>query len=98
MGEAAANRSPCSNRDVGNVLQSIGQERQPLAHDRARLGSTLPGHGADPDASVANVQPDKPVDVVQIDEKGGASDPEIEQRQQALTTGKQTHVPSSIAE
>src|SRR6266508_86182 len=89
VGEAAPDGPAGADRQVPHEGGRFGQERQPPPYDGRELDGALAGHGAQADYAVLFPDVRQARDRVQVDERGGPAQAEVEERHQALPPGQE---------
>src|SRR5262249_2508601 len=83
---------------MSDPARRLLQERQAPGDDRRELDRAPPRHRAEPNLAVLLANVRKRRDPVEIDERGRPRQPEVQERHQALTSGKNLGVAAVAAE
>jgi hypothetical protein len=92
VGETSADRAAVSNHAVGDEPDRFGQERANARHERRVLDVGLSGKRSHGHATVALIDGCEIDDPIDVDQVGGAGEPEVEQGHQRLATGQDLRI------
>ena len=84
VGEASADSASIADVDMPDLADSRGQQRPALSDDGRALDRPLPGHGAEGQSTILNLQKRQLGHSVQVDQMRGPGQAEIHERHEAL--------------
>ena len=88
MGDAASDGPPVADRDMGDVVENLADQRIGRVRPCMGLQLAVPRHRADADGPALHCDPLERRDLAQIDQPAGGRKAEIHRRDQALPAGE----------